>query len=331
MKKLLKWLLGLAVLAVVAAGGVAGYGYYAFTKPGPLAADKIVYIPKGASLDAIADTLVKEGVIGNGLIFKIGVRAYRSHGRLRAGEFSFPARVSPRGAMTVLVDGKPILHRFAVPEGWTTWQILAKLRETPNLVGEITVEPKEGSLLPDTYFFARGDTRNEIVRRMQAALRKTLDEAWSRRLPDLPLKSKREVLILASIVEKETGKREERSRVAGVFVNRLRRGMKLETDPTVIYGLTDGKGALGRRLLRRDLRNEHRYNTYVHEGLPPGPIASPGRAAIMATVRPMKHKEFYFVADGTGGHAFAETYAEHRRNVAKWRKVRRELERDGER
>ncbi len=331
MKKLLKWLLGLAVLAIVAVGGVVGYGYYAFTGQGPLSADKVVYIPKGASLDTIADTLAKDGVIESPLIFKIGVRAYGTHNRLRAGEYSFPARVSARGAMEVLVSGKPILHRFAVPEGWTTWQILEKLRETPRLVGKITLKPREGTLLPNTYFFARGDSRDDIVRRMQAALRKTLNEAWAQRLPDLPLKSKQEVLILASIVEKETGKPEERSRVAGVFVNRLRRGMKLETDPTVIYGLTDGKGALGRRLLRRDLRNEHPYNTYVHEGLPPGPIANPGRAAIMAAVRPMKHKEIYFVADGTGGHAFAETYAEHRRNVAKWRRVRRELERKGER
>jgi UPF0755 protein len=331
MKKLLKWLMGLAVLAVVAAGGALAYGYYAFTGAGPLPADKVVYISKGASLDAITDSLAKEGVIESRLVFKLGVRAYRAHGRLRAGEYKFPAHVSPRGAMDVLVSGKPILHRFAVPEGWTTWQVLEKLRETPNLVGKITLRPKEGALLPDTYFFARGDTRDEIIRRMQAALRRVLDEAWSRRLPDLPLKTKRQVLILASIVEKETGKPEERSRIAGVFVNRLRRGMKLETDPTVIYGITKGKGALGRRLLRKDLRADHPYNTYVREGLPSGPIANPGRAAIMAAVRPMKHKEIYFVADGTGGHVFSETFAEHKRNVAKWRRVRRELERKGER
>ncbi|MEQ8700032.1 MAG: endolytic transglycosylase MltG [Bauldia litoralis] len=331
MKKLLKWLFGLAFLAVVAVGGVAGYGYHAFTKPGPLAADKVVFIPKGASLDAIAETLAKEGVIEGALIFKLGVRAYRRHGGLRAGEYSFPARVSARGAMDVLIDGKPILHRVTVPEGWTTWQILAKIRETPNLSGEITRRPGEGALLPDTYLFVRGTSRDEIVRRMQAALRRTLDEAWAKRLPDLPLKSKREILTLASIIEKETGKPEERSRIAGVFVNRLRRDMKLETDPTVIYGLTNGKGPLGRRLLRRDLSNEHPYNTYVHKGLPPGPIASPGRASIFAAVRPMTHKEFFFVADGTGGHVFARTFAEHKRNVAKWRRIRRELERKGER
>jgi UPF0755 protein len=330
-KRLLKWLVALVAVGIVVAGGALGYGYYRFTKPGPLPAEKVVYVPKGASLDAIAAALVKEGVIENSLVFRLGVRAYRAHNRLRAGEYSFPAHVSPRGAMRVLVGGKQILHRFAVPEGWTTWQVLAKLRETEGLAGKITLHPKEGTLLPDTYFFARGDSRDDIIRRMQAAMRRVLDKAWAQRLPDLPLKSKREALILASIVEKETGKPEERSRIAGVFVNRLRRGMKLETDPTVIYGITGGKGALGRRLLFKDLRTDHPYNTYVHEGLPPGPIANPGRASILAAVRPMQHKEIYFVADGTGGHVFSETYAEHKRNVAKWRKVRRRQERNGER
>jgi UPF0755 protein len=331
MKRLVKWLAAVAAVAIVLVGGALGYGYYLFTRPGPLPAAKVVYVPKGASLATIADTLAKDGVIDNRLVFRLWVRTYRAHNRLRAGEYRFPRHVSALGAMQVLIRGKQIMHRFVVPEGWTTWQVLAKLRETPALVGKIALHPKEGSLLPDTYFFTRGDSRDQIIRRMQAAMARFLNKAWAQRLPDLPLNTKQQVLILASIIEKETSKPEERRRIAGVFVNRLRRGMKLETDPTVIYGLTDGKGPLGRRLLRKDLRHDDPYNTYLHAGLPPGPIANPGRASILAAVRPMKHNEIYFVADGTGGHVFAKTYAEHKRNVAHWRKVRRQQERAGER
>lgn len=326
MRRVFAAMLGLFFgLAAVAA--LLGYwGFRAYTAPGPLKEAATVVIPKGSGRDAILRRLLAAGVIEDPLVFRIAVRLTRSGGRLKAGEYRFPARVSMQRALERIVSGKTVLRMFTAREGRTTHEILERLKATEGLEGEVTLDPDEGELLPETYSFALGDTRDKMVRRMREAMTKVLNELWEKRAEDLPIKTKREALILASIIEKETGKPEERPRVAAVFVNRLRKGMRLQTDPTVIYGITNGKGPLGRRLFTKDLERKTPYNTYRIDGLPPGPIANPGRASIAAALNPAKTKELYFVADGTGGHVFAETLEEHNRNVRRWRKIRRERE-----
>ncbi len=322
----IKWLFALVFLLGFGALGAAGYGYHLFVKEGPLLEVKLVQIPRGATLDSIAETLHKEGVIESKFIFVTGVKAFGTQARLRSGEYRFTKRISADGVMGLLTDGRQVQYKITIPEGLTTYQVLERVAKAEGLEGDITERPGEGELLPDTYLFSRGEPRNAVVSRMKKAMQDALDEAWVQRTKDVALKDKRELLIMASIVEKETGEGAERPMVAGVFLNRVKRNMRLETDPTVIYGITEGKGALGRRLLRSDLENPHLYNTYKHAGLPPGPIANPGRAALLATVKPATHNFIYFVADGSGGHAFAETLQEHNKNVERWRKLRRERE-----
>jgi UPF0755 protein len=316
-----------AVLALVAVGG-AGYGWHLFVKDGPLTEAKQLVVPKGANIEKIADTLAEAGVIESRFVFTTWVRVLGTQARLRSGEYRFPKRVSAQDTMNILISGRQIQHRFTIPEGLTTYQVLERVKKVEGLEGALTETAGEGELLPDTYFFTLGETRNAVVQRMKAAMQDALDAAWVQREANGIIKDKRELLILASIVEKETGDGAERAMVAGVFVNRLKKNMRLETDPTVIYGLTEGKGALGRRLLKSDLEKPHPYNTYKNQGLPPGPIASPGKAAILATARPAQHSYVYFVADGSGGHVFAETKEQHDKNVAKWRQIRRERDRD---
>jgi UPF0755 protein len=316
------------VLGLLAVGGV-GYAWHEFVKEGPLADAKQLVIPKGANIDKIADTLADAGVIESRFIFTNWIRVLGTQARLRAGEYRFPKRVSAQDAMNILISGRQIQRRFTIPEGLTTYQVLERVKKVEGLEGELTETAGEGELLPDTYLFTLGETRNAIVQRMKRGMQDALDEAWAQRgEADGVLKDKRELLIMASIVEKETGEGAERPMVAGVFINRLKKNMRLETDPTIIYGLTEGKGALGRRLLKSDLEKPHPYNTYKNPGLPPGPIANPGKAAIFATVKPAQHNYIYFVADGSGGHVFAETLEQHNKNVAKWRQIRRERDRD---
>ena len=331
MVRFLKWAVAILSLLIVLAAVAIGYAYHLFTKPGPLAVAAAIEVPKGVSMDRVIGEMVGAGVIEHAGLFRVWARIAGADRKVKAGEYRFPPGVSQRAALRIVIAGRTVLRRLTIPEGLTTWQILERIRKTPGLSGTITLKPAEGALMPDTYLFARRETRDRIVRRMQDAMDDALDRAWAGRAPNLPLRWKREALILASIVEKETGKPEERARIAGVFINRLRRRMKLETDPTVIYGLTEGKAPLGRRLLRKDLKQPHKWNTYVHFGLPPTPIANPGRKAIEAAVHPMPHRELYFVANGTGGHAFSKTYRQHRRDVRKWRKIRRKLEREGKR
>ncbi|MDE0703074.1 MAG: endolytic transglycosylase MltG [Rhodospirillaceae bacterium] len=331
MVRYLKWAVAILALSILLAAGAVGYAFHLYTRPGPLQAAGSIDVPKGVGMDRVIREMAAAGVIDHPDVFRAWVRILGADRRVKAGEYRFPPKVSQREALGIVIAGRTVLRRLTVPEGLTTWQILERIRQTPGLSGAIALRPGEGALMPDTYLFAKGETRDAIVRRMQAAMTEALDRAWAGRAPDLPLRTKREALVLASIVEKETGKPDERARIAGVFVNRLRRGMRLETDPTVIYGLTEGKAPLGRRLLRKDLKTPHKWNTYVHRGLPPTPIANPGRDALAAAVRPMKHDELYFVADGTGGHRFSKTYRQHLRDVRKWRKIRRRLEREGKR
>lgn len=331
MVRFLKWAVAILSLTIVLAAGALGYGFHIYTERGPLQAAASIDVPKGVGMDRVIREMTKAGVIRHPGLFRIWAQILGADRRIKAGEYRFPAGVSQREALGIIIAGRTVLRRLTVPEGLTTRQVLERVRQAAGLTGPITLKPAEGALMPDTYLFALGETRDRIVRRMQAAMDEALDAAWAGRAPNLPLRWKEEALILASIVEKETGKAGERARIAGVFVNRLRRGMKLETDPTVIYGLTGGRAPLGRRLLRKDLKTPHRWNTYVHFGLPPTPIASPGRKAIEAAVHPMAHDELYFVADGTGGHVFSKTYRQHRKAMRKWRQIRRQQEREGKR
>jgi UPF0755 protein len=315
---------GVVLLALLVGGSGAVWFWNAFNGNGPLAEEKTVVVPKGSGVAAIAELLAAEGVIEYPLVFKIGVQLFGKEQPLQAGEFLFPPSASPRGAMQVLIDGKSVLHRITIAEGLTSREIFAVLEATPLLEGSLPSLPPEGSLLPETYFFVRGDQRSAIVERMQANMQEKLAELWEKRDPKLAnLANAEEAVILASIVEKETGVKAERARVAAVFHNRLRIGMPLQSDPTAIYGITQGKEALGRNLTYADLKAVNDYNTYVIQGLPPTPIANPGIEALHAVLNPITSKELYFVADGTGGHAFAETLDQHNKNVAKWRKLQK--------
>jgi UPF0755 protein len=313
----------LTFFVVAAIGVVAGIVFIEkqANEPGPLPADKVVLIPKNIGTGEIATLLKREGVINQTFLFELQAFIARQRGPLKAGEFLFKARTSIDDAIDTLISGKAILHSITFPEGLTTEQILQRIRDNEILTGDITEPPREGTLLPDTYKFERGETRQQVVNRMQRAQRDALNQIWSRRAPDLPIKTPQELVILASIVEKETGRADERTRVAGVFINRLGKRMKLQSDPTIVYGLVGGKGTLGRGILRSEIEKATPYNTYVIEGLPPGPIANPGKAALEAVANPSRTKELYFVADGTGGHVFAETLEQHQRNVQRWRQI----------
>lgn len=310
----------LVLLLAVVLGLLAYWGNQRFEESGPLTQDKVVNIPRGLGVRDIAELLVREGVIRDPWIFVAGAAAMKARGAdLKFGEYQFTKGASSRDVAETLVEGKVVQHQFTVAEGLTSEQIVARLLENDKLTGNIREVPREGSLLPDGYRFTRGTTRDEMVKRMQAAQSRLLKEAWDRRAADLPVKSPEQLLVLASIIEKETGKPEERTRVAAVFVNRLKSRMKLQSDPTIIYGLVGGKGSLGRGILKSEISQPTPYNTYVIEGLPPGPIANPGRASIEAAANPARTKELFFVADGTGGHAFSETYDQHQKYVAKLR------------
>lgn len=323
---LLRWLFGLIelllVLGLLGAVAAAAVGVYYFM-PGQLAAPKTIVIERGTGMHGIAETLLYEGVfnVEQSYVFQLGTLVTGHRGALKAGEYEFPAAISPAGVTALLASGNVVIHKITVVDGMTVREVAGLLQAEPSLTGEVGALPPEGMLLPETYFFNRGDTRAELVARMRKGAQDALEQAWASRAPNLPLKTMQEALTLASIIEKETGVAAERPRVAGVFVNRLRKGMRLQSDPTAIYPLSNYTGNLGRELTRRDLESASPYNTYTADGLPPGPIANPGLASIRAALNPEEHEYYYFVADGTGGHAFARSLDEHNRNVANWRRV----------
>jgi peptidoglycan lytic transglycosylase G len=304
------------VLAVIAGGIILGLVKNRLDAPGPLPADKIVNVPPRLGIRDIADLLVKEGVIENPAIFIVMALPAKMRDQLKFGEYQFPRQASLHDVINTIVEGKWVQHPITIAEGLTSEQIVQRLLEADFLSGNIKEIPHEGSMLPETYRFTRGTPREKAIGQMQQAQQRVVKETWDRRLADLPLRSPEQLVTLASIVEKETGRADERSRVAAVFVNRLKQKMKLQSDPTIIYGLVGGKGTLGRPILRGEIEQPTPYNTYVIDGLPPGPIANPGRAALEAVANPARTKELYFVADGTGGHAFSETLEAHQRNVA---------------
>lgn len=320
-----RWVLFFVVLLVTLMGGALIVGHTLIASKGPLEAPKNVVIPRGAGPATMAKVLHEEGAIAYPRLFRIALMIDPTPKPIKAGEYEVPAHASMLGVIELLQSGKQVQRRLTVPEGMTTAEIVDLVRKTEALSGEITIDVNEGDLLPETYFYSRDDTRDGLLLRMKEAMNKALDEAWRKRAAGLPLANKRAALILASIIEKETAVPAERAKVAAVFINRLRIKMKLESDPTTIYGLTEGKTSFGRELTRADLQSTSPYNTYQMVGLPPGPICNPGRASIIAATHPApRDRSLYFVADGQGGHVFAVSVIDHNRNVERWKAIQRQ-------
>ena len=319
----------IVLLAMIGVGAIYYYGKQIIEAAGPLREDKIVNIPARAGMTDIADVLQREGVIDSNRWAFIGaVFALKARSELKPGEYAFQKNASLRDVIGTMVEGKVVQHALTIPEGLTSEQIVARLTDNDIFAGSVREIPREGTLLPETYKFPRGTTREQVIQRMQAAQKRLVAEIWDHRSPDVPLRSPEQLVTLASIVEKETGRADERSRVAAVFVNRLRQKIKLQSDPTIIYGLVGGKGTLGRPIKRSEIAQPSPYNTYVIDGLPPGPISNPGRASLEAAANPARTRDLYFVADGTGGHAFTETYDQHQKNVAKLRGMEKQIQND---
>jgi UPF0755 protein len=316
------FLLTVAIVGVIAAGGAVFATKMQFDRPTALDQPRAISIGRGLKVTGIAEQLQREGLIGSKWLFVAGVMLGHQQSNLKAGEYLIPAHASMRDIMDAMVTGKGILYSITIPEGLTSAQIVDRLNAEDILVGDVKAIPPEGALLPETYKFTRGDTRQSIIDRMERERDSVVNDVWAHRATDLPIKSAQELVVLASIVEKETALADERSRVAAVFVNRLRLNMRLQSDPTVIYGLFGGAGKpSGYVLTRADVEKATPYNTYVVNGLPPAPIANPGRASLEAVANPSRTRDLFFVADGSGGHAFAETYEAHLKNVARWRDI----------
>ena len=319
----LNFMMSAVVLLVLAGGAMVWYGKTVFEGPGPTQTVSTVLIKPNTGVQEIAQLLQRRGLISDARIFQIGLRAYGNEGKLKAGEYEIKPQASMHEIMELLKSGKSVLYSLTIPEGLTVEQAFQRIAEHEALEGDMPTElPAEGSLATDTQRFTRGTKRQQIIDRMLAQQKKIIEDVWERRRADLPLSDVNEFVTLASIVEKETGKGDERSRVAAVFMNRLKKGMRLQSDPTIVYGLFGGKGKpADRPIYQSDIDKPTPYNTYIIDGLPPTPIANPGRAALEAVASPSETDELYFVADGTGGHAFASTLEEHNQNVARWREV----------
>ena len=320
----------LVLFLIALAGLIAGGGGFFYVKgmaraPGLNAEPVRLLIKPGLGVSAIANRLKSAGVVAEPLIFRIWARYTQAHTKLRAGEYDLPARASVTQVLDILKSGKTVVRKLTLAEGLTVTEALLVVQDAEGLDGDITDIPDEGWLLPETYHYSWGDSRNQLIGRMADEMGDALARLWAERPADFILKNPKEMLVLASIVEKETGVSAERAKIAGVFLNRLKKGMRLQSDPTVVYVLTDGSGALGRALTREDLKIDSPYNTYRIKGLPPAPIANPGLAALAAVVHPAQTDALYFVADGTGGHVFAKTLRQHNKNVRRWRKIKKSL------
>jgi len=326
--RFIKLLATFLIIIALAAGGVLIWVNSEFSRPGPLVQDQIIAIPRGATSGGIAEILATEGVVRSPAILRLRLRLQEIDRSLKAGEYRFAAGSSIVDVIETLMKGPSVLRPLVIPEGLTVVEIFDIIQRTEFLNGIISREPQEGTLLPETYFMTLNDNRDDLVYRMEKAMDALMDQVWDKRISNLPFSTKKEALTLASIVEKETGVESERRRIAGVYISRLRRNMRLQADPTVAYGLAKGTAKLGKPLGRQlslnDLRTPTAYNTYTIDGLPPGPITNPGRASIEAVLNPLETGDIYFVADGTGGHVFAKTLEEHNRNVARWRQLSRQ-------
>lgn len=323
MRRVFVHLFSVFLVVLLACGGVFLWGYAQYTQPGPLKSPATVVIPKGSGLAEIAQKLASAHVISRADVFRLAARITRADTTLKAGEYAFAPAITMRGAVALLQSGKTVVRRLTVVEGLTSGEIVKQLDTVDGLEGTVSRIPPEGALLPETYHFSYGDSRAEIVHRMEEAMTKTVADLWADRAEGLPYDTPEQAVVVASLVEKETGVAAERARVAAVFLNRLKKGMRLQSDPTVAYALAGEAGPLGRPLTHDDLKTPSPYNTYLHRGLPPGPICNPGQASLYAAMHPADTNELYFVADGSGGHVFARTLEEHNRNVAKWRTLQK--------
>lgn len=324
MKAFLRFFAWCVVTAGLVIGAVGGGGYWLYREaesPGPLGAAKTVVVPAHTGTAAIAKLLEDNGVIRYPLMFEAVAKISGRGAQLQSGEFEFPAGASLVGALDIIAAGRTVKHRLTVPEGLTSAEVVALVAAAPALTGDPGPTPAEGDLYPDTYVYSYGEPRHELIERMRQAMAHALADAWARRRADLPLASPRDVLVLASLVERETPREEERPHIAGVFINRLKLGMPLQSDPTVMFAIASGGARLDRPLMHADLAFSSPYNTYLNKGLPPGPIANPGRSSLRAAVRPERTEDLYFVADGSGGHAFGKTLTDQSRNIAASRRA----------
>ena len=321
---MLRLLFFVVVLGLAAAGGAYLWFEQQVENAGPATTPTRVLVARGSGLSTVAQQLQTAGIVEQARVFQAYATMEGKEGAIQAGEYLFPPRQTMQQVLDRMVQGDTLVHQLVFPEGMTSHAILEQLKGAPDLTGSVPAELPEGSLMPAAYDFTYGEKRSAVIARMQKAMKDALAEAWAARDANLPIKTPEEMVILASIVEKETGLDGERGKVAGVFINRLNKGMKLQSDPTTIYAVTQGKGTLGRGLRKSELAKKHDYNTYHIKGLPPGPIANPGRDALMAVAKPEATKALYFVADGTGGHAFANTLSGHLKNVKNWRKIERQ-------
>lgn len=312
------WILPLLILLALLSAGRT-YLHHAWQGPGPLARNTIFVVPHGTT-EIVGDALHKAGIIDSVLAFRVAEHVTDGRGPLHAGEFAFPAHVSLEAVFETLRHGRQVEHHLTIPEGLTTQDITALINDAPAMTGQVSLA-REGAILPNTYDYLYGTPRRVLLARAERALSAAMAKLWPDRAPGLPLTSPEEAITLASIVERETAKPEERPLVASVYLNRLNKGMRLQADPTVIYGLSDGRGVLDRPLDHTDLLQPSAYNTYLNTGLPPGPIAAPGIASIEAVLHPADTDDFYFVADGHGGHAFSKDYKGQVKNVAKLRRL----------
>lgn len=320
------FLMSIATVGMLGAVGAAVYGKSEFERAGPTKEDTIVNIPSGSSLGAISERLVRQGLVGNALIFKTGVRAFGNDQKMRAGEYRVARGASMEDIMNEIVSGQAVEYSVTIPEGLSVIQAWRRIEQSPHLVGEMPeTMPAEGMLAADTKTFPKGTERSVIVERLIEIQKDRIAKIWANRVDGLPLNDVNEFVTLASIVEKETGVGAERPLVASVFINRLRKGMKIQSDPTIIYGIFGGEGKPSDRpIYKSDIKKPTPYNTYTIKRLPPGPIAIPGKAALEAVANPAETEDIFFVADGTGGHAFAKTLDEHNANVRRWREIEAE-------
>ncbi|MEG3618934.1 endolytic transglycosylase MltG [Magnetovibrio sp. PR-2] len=323
-KRVLSALISIAFAGLIAGGGAFFYIQNKAQAPGLSDFPANIRITPGLGVTAISGQLKTEGIIQDTLVFRVWARYTNAHTKLRAGEFAIPAKASIAEILDILESGKTVVRKLTIAEGLTVTQALLTVQDAKGLTGGISLIPEEGWMLPETYHYSWGDRRDDLIARMADDMGDVLAQLWDERPHGFILKDIKSILVLASIVEKETGVAAERPMIAGVFLNRLKKGMRLQSDPTVVYALTDGGGALGRALTRQDWKVDSPYNTYKIKGLPPAPIANPGRASLAAVIHPADTDALYFVADGTGGHVFAKTLKEHNRNVAKWRKIKRQ-------
>jgi UPF0755 protein len=323
----------LVVLMLATAGSIY-YVNVSLDAAGPLEQNRIIAIPRNDGSLAIAERLEREGIVTSRHLFLMAywlVARQAAWGnakpvQLKAGEYEIKQQASLRNVIDALSEGRTVLMRVTIPEGLTSFQIVERLKADQGLTGELREVPPEGSLLPETYSVPRGSARTAVIEMMQNAQKRVLEQLWAERQNGLPLKSAQEALVLASIVEKETGRNDERERVAAVFVNRLRQNMRLQSDPTILYGLAQGRVQWGKPIMRSEIQSQTAHNTYVIPALPPTPICNPGRASLEATLKPANTKELFFVADGKGGHIFAETLKDHNANVAKWREIEKAIQ-----